>query len=34
MDIYQQEIIVKESHLDTWKHLNNVQYVQWLRDMA
>ena len=34
MDILFKEIIVTKEHLDELQHVNNVQYVQWLQDIA
>lgn len=33
-DIFSQEIIVQPEHLDEQNHVNNVQYVQWVQDIA
>ncbi len=33
-EIYEKELVVTESHLDKQKHVNNVQYVQWVQDVA
>jgi len=33
-EIYEQNITVKSSDLDNLKHVNNVQYVQWVQDIA
>lgn len=33
-DIYEKELVVTEKHLDKQKHVNNVQYVQWVQDIA
>lgn len=34
MEIYTQEITVSLSNLDELQHVNNVQYVQWVQDIA
>lgn len=31
---FQKEIIVTEEHLDMYRHVNNVQYVHWVEDIA
>lgn len=33
-EIYQQSFLVEEKHLDEQNHVNNVQYVQWVQDVA
>jgi acyl-CoA thioester hydrolase len=33
-EIYEKTITVKASDLDDLKHVNNVQYVQWIQDIA
>ena len=33
-EIYEKQLVVKEKHLDQRKHVNNVQYVQWVQDVA
>ncbi len=33
-NIYQESITVTEDHLDELKHVNNVQYLQWIQDVA
>ena len=33
-DIYEKELKVQEKHLDKQEHVNNVQYVQWVQDVA
>jgi len=33
-EIYEKHLIVQEKHLDEQKHVNNVQYVQWIQDVA
>ncbi len=33
-EIYEQSVIVKATDLDELKHVNNVQYVQWIQDIA
>lgn len=32
--IFQQTVIVKPEHLDEMDHVNNVQYLQWVQDIA
>lgn len=34
MIVYTKEITVTEEHLDQNKHVNNVQYVKWVEEMA
>ena len=33
-EIYEKKIVVEEKHLDKQNHVNNVQYVQWVQDVA
>jgi len=33
-EIFEKNILVKEQHLDEQNHVNNVQYVQWVQDVA
>jgi acyl-CoA thioester hydrolase len=33
-EIYTKDLVVKEEHLDKQRHVNNVQYVQWVQDVA
>ncbi|MDT0676006.1 acyl-CoA thioesterase [Autumnicola musiva] len=33
-DVFEQRIIVLPEHLDDQQHVNNVQYVQWVQDIA
>lgn len=33
-EIFEKSITVKASDLDELKHVNNVQYVQWIQDIA
>ena len=33
-EIYEKKLVVEEKHLDKQKHVNNVQYVQWVQDVA
>lgn len=33
-EIYKEKLIVKAEHLDEQNHVNNVQYVQWVQDIA
>ena len=32
--VYQKSLLVKEEHLDELGHVNNVQYLQWVQDIA
>ncbi|MCG9973274.1 acyl-CoA thioesterase [Christiangramia crocea] len=32
--IYEKKLIVQKQHLDKQDHVNNVQYVQWVQDVA
>lgn len=34
MQIYEQTLTVTKHHLDLRNHVNNVQYVQWVQDIA
>ena len=34
MQIFQQELIVKQEHLDELNHVNNIQYLKWVQDIA
>lgn len=34
MEPFEQRIIVSEAHLDELQHVNNVQYLQWVQDIA
>jgi acyl-CoA thioester hydrolase len=34
MNTFEQSILVEESHLDELHHVNNVQYLQWVQDIA
>lgn len=34
MQVYEKSIIVTEQDLDELEHVNNVQYVQWIQDIA
>ena len=34
MNTFEQSILVEESHLDELQHVNNVQYLQWVQDIA
>lgn len=34
MKKYTQEVTVTEAHLDELQHVNNVQYLQWVQDIA
>lgn len=33
-EIYEKQLVVEKKHLDKQKHVNNVQYVQWVQDVA
>ena len=33
-EIYKKTLVVEKEHLDKQKHVNNVQYVQWVQDIA
>ena len=33
-EIFEQKLKVEKSHLDEQNHVNNVQYVQWVQDVA
>lgn len=33
-ELYETTLIVEKSHLDKQNHVNNVQYVQWVQDIA
>lgn len=33
-EIYEKNLVVEENHLDRQRHVNNVQYVQWVQDVA
>lgn len=33
-EIFEKRILVKKEHLDSQKHVNNVQFVQWIQDIA
>lgn len=33
-EIFEQKLKVENSHLDEQNHVNNVQYVQWVQDVA
>ncbi|CAL67226.1 acyl-CoA thioesterase [Christiangramia forsetii] len=33
-EIYEKQLVVKETHLDKQRHVNNVEYVQWVQDVA
>ncbi|MFV8224594.1 acyl-CoA thioesterase [Christiangramia aquimixticola] len=33
-EIYEKHISVEKDHLDDQNHVNNVQYVQWIQDVA
>ena len=34
MSVFETQIIVTKSDLDEFKHVNNVQYVHWVNDIA
>lgn len=33
-EIYEKYLVVLEEHLDRQQHVNNVQYLQWVQDVA
>ena len=33
-EIYEKQLVVNKKHLDEQKHVNNVEYVQWVQDVA
>ena len=33
-EIFEQRIVVTEEHLDEMNHVNNVQYLQWVQEIA
>ncbi|WP_282017821.1 acyl-CoA thioesterase [Salegentibacter mishustinae] len=33
-EIFEQSFLVEKKHLDEQNHVNNVQYVQWVQDVA
>lgn len=33
-EIYEKQLVVEKKHLDKQKHVNNVQYVQWVQEVA
>ena len=33
-EIFEKKLVVEEQHLDKQRHVNNVQYVQWVQDVA
>ncbi|WP_289024264.1 acyl-CoA thioesterase [uncultured Salegentibacter sp.] len=33
-EIFEQSFLVEKRHLDEQNHVNNVQYVQWVQDIA
>lgn len=33
-EIYEKNLVVEENNLDRQRHVNNVQYVQWVQDVA
>ncbi|MCH4823572.1 acyl-CoA thioesterase [Gramella lutea] len=33
-EIYEKKLVVEEKHLDKQRHVNNVQYLQWVQDVA
>jgi acyl-CoA thioester hydrolase len=33
-EIFEQSFLVEKRHLDEQNHVNNVQYVQWVQDVA
>lgn len=32
--VFEMELVVRPEHLDEMKHVNNVQYLQWVQDVA
>ena len=34
MTSFEQTLTVTSDHLDELKHVNNVQYLQWVQDIA
>ena len=34
MHIYEQELTVTKDHLDRLHHVNNIEYVRWVQDIA
>ena len=34
MQIYEQELTVTTDHLDQLNHVNNIEYVRWVQDIA
>lgn len=34
MQTFEQTLIVSQAHLDELNHVNNVQYLQWVQDIA
>ncbi|MEZ4906894.1 MAG: thioesterase family protein [Saprospiraceae bacterium] len=32
--IYTKNIIIEDEHLDSLNHVNNVQYIKWMEEMA
>ncbi len=34
MHIYEQELTVTKNHLDELHHVNNIEYVKWVQDIA
>lgn len=33
-DIFEKTLVVEKKHLDKQQHVNNVQYVQWVQEVA
>lgn len=33
-EVFEQEITVEQAHLDKLNHVNNVQFLQWIQDVA
>ncbi len=33
-EVYEKHLVVRKEHLDRQEHVNNVQYVQWVQDVA
>ncbi len=32
--VFELDVVVKQKHLDEMNHVNNVQYLQWVQDVA
>jgi len=33
-EIYEKKLVVEKNHLDKQQHVNNVEYVQWVQEVA